>query len=43
MLRAMENLKLALRLRQGRGPLTDDQVQAIAAILDGAAVAVERS
>jgi DNA-binding PadR family transcriptional regulator len=42
-IRATENLKLALRLRQGRGPLTEEQVRMIAAALDSAAVAVERS
>lgn len=42
-IRATENLKLALRLRQGRGPLTEEQVRAVAAALDAAAVAVERS
>jgi DNA-binding PadR family transcriptional regulator len=42
-IRATENLKLALRLRQGRGPLTEEQVRTIAAALDAAAVAVERS
>jgi DNA-binding PadR family transcriptional regulator len=41
-IRATENLKLALRLRQGRGPLTPEQVRAIAAALDGAALAIER-
>lgn len=41
--RAMENLKLALRLRQGRGPLTEEQVRGIAETLDAAALAVERS
>ena len=41
--RAMENLKLALRMRLGRGPLTEEQVRAVAAALDAAAVAVERS
>ena len=40
--RATENLRLALRLRQARGPLTEEQVRAIAATLDAAAVAVER-
>ncbi len=39
--RAMENLKLAMRLKLGRGPLTDAQVRAIAAALDAAATAVE--
>ena len=40
--RAMENLRLALRLRVNRGPLTDEQVEAVAAALDAAATAVER-
>jgi len=42
-LRAMENLRMALRLRMGRGPLTDEQVRAITLALDGAATQVERS
>jgi len=42
-IRAIENLKLALRLRQGRGPLAPEQARAVAAALDAAAVAVERS
>ena len=42
-IRAMENLKLALRLRMSRGPLTDEQLQAVAAAVDAAALAVERS
>jgi len=42
-IRATENLKLALRLRQSRGPLTEEQTHAIAAALDAAALAVERS
>jgi hypothetical protein len=41
--RAVENLKLALRLRQGRGPLTHAQIDAIAQALDAAAIAIERS
>jgi DNA-binding PadR family transcriptional regulator len=41
--RAMENLKLALRLRLSSGPLAEAQSRAIAAILDGAAGEVERS
>jgi len=41
--RAMENLRLALRLRLAQGPLTDAQKHAVAAALDAAAVAVERS
>ena len=43
LVRAIENLKLALRLRQGRGPLSEEEVRRIAEILDAAAVAVERS
>jgi DNA-binding PadR family transcriptional regulator len=41
--RATENLKLALRLRQGRGPLTEEQIRAVAEVLDAAALAIERS
>lgn len=41
-IRAMENLKLALRLRRSRGPLTDAQAQAIADAIDAAARTVER-
>lgn len=41
--RAMENLRLALRLRLSRGPLGEDQINAIAAALDAAAIGVERS
>ena len=42
-LRAMENLKLALRMRLSRGPLSDEQINAVAAAIDGAAVSVERT
>ena len=42
-IRAMENLKLALRLRVSRGPLTEEQLLAVAAAIDAAALAVERS
>ena len=42
-LRAMENLKLALRMRLGRGPLNEDQANAVAAALDAAAVSVEQT
>ncbi len=41
--RAMENLKLALRLRQGRGPLTEEQLRTISEALDAAAITIERS
>ena len=40
-MRAMENLKLALRLRLGRGPLDETQIRTIAAALDAAAGQVE--
>ena len=40
--RAMENLKLALRLRVGRGPLTEEQRRGLAEILDAAALSLER-
>jgi DNA-binding PadR family transcriptional regulator len=42
-IRAMENLKLALRLRLQGGPLDPAAAAAIAAALDGAAQTVERS
>jgi DNA-binding PadR family transcriptional regulator len=41
-LRAMENLKLALRLRLSRGKLNAEQVRLVAAALDAAAVSVEQ-
>jgi len=41
--RGMENLKLALRLRVSRGPLSEEQARGIAAALDAAAVAIEQS
>jgi DNA-binding PadR family transcriptional regulator len=41
-LRATENLKLALRLRLSRGPLSEDQARAIAMAIDAAALAVEQ-
>jgi DNA-binding PadR family transcriptional regulator len=41
--RAVENLRLALRLRLSRGPLTDEQIRAVAAALDSAANAVEQA
>jgi DNA-binding PadR family transcriptional regulator len=42
-LRAMENVKLALRLRLSRGPLSAEQADAVAAALDAAATSVERT
>jgi DNA-binding PadR family transcriptional regulator len=43
LMRAMENLKLALRLRHRGGPLSAEQLHSIVAALDAAAVAIERS
>ncbi|MES1198903.1 MAG: PadR family transcriptional regulator [Pseudomonadota bacterium] len=42
-MRAMQNLRFALQLRLERGPLTEEQAQAVAAALDAAAQAVERA
>ncbi len=42
LVRAMENLKLTLRLRTSRGPLSETEVDAIATALDTAARAIER-
>lgn len=42
-IRAMENLKLALRLRLRQGPLDPKAAEAIAAVLDAAAQTIERS
>ena len=41
-IRAIENLKTALRLRLGGGPIPDEQVRTIAAAIDAAAAAAER-
>ncbi len=41
-IRAMENLRTALRLRLERGKLSEEQVADIAAALDAAALTVER-
>jgi len=42
-LRAIENLNLALRLRLSRGPLSEGQNNAVAAALDAAATSVEQT
>jgi DNA-binding PadR family transcriptional regulator len=42
-MRAMENLRTALKLRLSGGPLDEDQVRAVAAALDAAAKAVEEA
>jgi DNA-binding PadR family transcriptional regulator len=41
--RAMENLKVALRLRMARGSISEEQVDAIAAAIDEAARKVEKT
>ena len=42
-LRAMENLRMALRMRLARGPLSDEQIRRVTASLDGAAIEIEQS
>lgn len=42
-LRAIENLRTALRLRLSHGPLSEAQIAAVAAALDAAALEVEKS
>jgi DNA-binding PadR family transcriptional regulator len=41
--RAMGNLAMALQIRLSSGPLTDAQVQAVAAAIDAAAQAIEKA
>jgi DNA-binding PadR family transcriptional regulator len=41
--RAMQNLRVALSIRLGRGPLGTDQVRAITGVLDRAAGEIERA
>lgn len=41
--RAVHNLRMALQVRLGKGPLTEQQVRDITAALDSAASAIERS
>jgi DNA-binding PadR family transcriptional regulator len=43
LVRAMENLRTALRLRMGRGPLDETQLNTVADALDAAAKAIERA
>jgi DNA-binding PadR family transcriptional regulator len=40
--RSMENLKLALRLRLSQGPLSEEQIDAVAVVIDAAATGVDR-
>jgi DNA-binding PadR family transcriptional regulator len=42
-IRAIENLKTALRLRLGGGPIPDEQIRTIAAAIDAAAAEAERT
>ena len=42
-LRAMENMRMALRLRLSSGPLSEDQVRRVTAALDAAAIEIEQS
>lgn len=42
-IRAMENVKLALRLRLDRAPLSEDEIRQIAEVLDRTAGEIERS
>jgi DNA-binding PadR family transcriptional regulator len=41
-IRAMENLKMALRMRQRSGPLSEEQLNNIVNAIDAAALAIER-
>jgi DNA-binding PadR family transcriptional regulator len=43
LVRAIHNLKMALRMRQQSGPMTEEQLQKIVAAIDAAAVTIERS
>jgi hypothetical protein len=43
MLRAMENLRTALRLKLAQGGLTEERLTAIVKTIDDAAAAVERA
>ncbi|HVJ32141.1 MAG TPA: PadR family transcriptional regulator [Terriglobia bacterium] len=42
-LRAMENLKMAIRLRLSQGPLNETQIHSITAAIDSAAQQIERA
>lgn len=42
LIRAVQNLKMALRLRQRSGPLSEEQIRAIVTAIDAAAIAIER-
>jgi DNA-binding PadR family transcriptional regulator len=42
-MRALENLRMAVRLKLSQGPLSEEQAQRLAEALDAAALAVERA
>jgi DNA-binding PadR family transcriptional regulator len=42
-LRAMENLKMAIRLRLSQGPLSEEQIRAVTTAIDHAAQQIERA
>ena len=42
-MRALANFKMALKLKQRSGPMTEEQLKTIVAAIDAAAVAIERS
>ena len=41
--RAVENFRTALRLRLERGPMSEAEIDSLAAVIDAAATAIERS
>ena len=43
LMRAMSNFKMAIKMRQRSGPISEEQMKAIIAAIDGAAVSIERS
>ena len=43
LIRAIENFKLALKLRQRSGPITEEQLRKIVEAIDAAATAIERA
>jgi DNA-binding PadR family transcriptional regulator len=43
LIRALANLKMAVKMRQRSGPVTEESLRTIVAALDAAAVAIERS
>jgi len=42
-MRALANFKMALKLRQRSGPMTEEQLKTVVAAIDAAAVAIEKS